>query len=158
MRRQVRRLPVRELIGRVLLDADVFISFLRGDELSEASETVVKAMTSGKVTGLVSSILYDELISALRSKGASLDLVEEVLAGVAAIPHKALPITAEVALIALRLYREHGGPRKLHYFDSFHVATASVEGIPLVTSDSYILEHSDDFEIGTIDLRGLLQR
>jgi len=151
----VRSLPRRGLTGRVLLDADVFVSFLRGDELSDASEVVVQSLVSGRAAGLVSSIIYDELISALRSKGASLELIEEVLVGVAAIPHTPLPVTPEVALLALRLYREHGGPRRLHYFDSFHVATASLEGVPMVTSDSYILRHANTLGIEVIDLRTL---
>ncbi len=151
----MRSLPRRGLSGRVLLDADVFVSFLRGDELADAAEVVVRSLSSGEATGLVSSIIYDELISSLRSKGASLDLIEEVLAGVAAIPHTPLPITSEVALLALRLYREHGGPRRLHYFDSFHVATASLEGVPMVTSDRYILRHADSLGVEVVDLRTL---
>lgn len=151
----MRRLPGRGLTGRVLLDADVFVSYLRGDELSSASEVVIRALTSGRAAGLVSSIIYDELITALRSKGASFDLVEEVLAGMAAIPHTPLPVTPEVALLALRLYRERGGPRRLHYFDSFHVATACLEEVPMITSDSYILRHASEFGIEVIDLRKL---
>lgn len=143
----------RGLSGRALLDLDVFISYLKGDELSDRSAKVVMAATKGSFEALVSSILYDELISVLRLKGMGLDRIMDVLVGVASIPHRSLPITPEIAMTAVEMYREHGGPRKLHYFDSFHVATAVLEGIPMITSDEYILKNANSLGLMAIDLR-----
>jgi len=73
---------------------------------------------------------------------------------VSKIPHKVLPINL-VVLQALELYRKHGGSIKLHYFDSFHVATSKHYGIPLITSDKYIINNSESIEVNVIDLRNI---
>ncbi len=56
---------------------------------------------------------------------------------------------------ALKLYRVHGGRRKLHYFDSFHVATAKHYDLPLVTSDKYIVENAETLGIQVVNLKNI---
>jgi hypothetical protein len=53
----------------------------------------------------------------------------------------------------MRLYSQYGGSRKLHYFDSFHVATAKQYDLLLVTSDRYVLHNSDKLGVRALDLR-----
>jgi predicted nucleic acid-binding protein len=113
----------------------------------------VDASLEGKVQLLSSSEVYDDVISALRSQRVPLTTIRGFLADMKTIPHRALPVTLELATSALDLYQKHGGPRKLHYFDSFHVATAQMERTPLLTSDRYILSHMDEMKIRAIDVR-----
>jgi len=141
------------LRGPVLLDADFFISYLSGDLLFEHSKRVMGLILSGAVKPYASSEVYDDIASALRSQGTSLEVVESFLRDVASIPHRAIPVTAEIAADALRLYREYGGPRRLHYFDSFHVALARERDLPLLTSDKYILRNADRLGVRVINLR-----
>ncbi len=102
-----------------------------------------------------SSEVYDDVVSALRSDKIPLRTIQSFLRDMMTIPHRALPVTIEIATSALDLYLRHGGRRKLHYFDSFHVATSEKERIPLLTSDNYILDHSKDMNISAIDPRTL---
>ena len=140
---------------RALLDSDVFISYLfQEDELYEPSRNLVRAIARSNFIAYVSSELYDDIISALRGSGLSLSDAINVLRDVSKIPHKVLPINL-VVLQALELYRKHGGSRKLHYFDSFHVATSKHYGIPLITSDKYIINNSESIEVNVIDLRNI---
>jgi len=78
-------------------------------------------------------------MSALRAKGMALPNIIEVLAAIASVPHTSLSVTPAVAISALMLYQRHGGSRRLHYFDAFHVATARMHGLPMITSDVYII-------------------
>ncbi len=84
-----------------------------------------------------------------------MEKVRAFIQDVRAIPHTALPVTLDVAVTALDLYVKHGGSRKLHYFDAFHVATSQLERLPLLTSDRYILEHSSQFGTKSIDVRSV---
>lgn len=144
-----------ELPKTVLIEADFFISYLRGDQLAEKAERLLTLALEKKISLLASSEVYDDLITAYRSKGFSVERVRRLLADTRSIPHETLPVTNETALMAMQLYSKHGGSRRLHYFDSFHVATASLTGIPLVTSDKYILENSPEMKIKSINLREL---
>ena len=140
---------------RALLDSDVFISYLfQGDELYEPSRNLVRTIARSNSITYVSSELYDDIISALRGSGLSLSNAINILRYMSKIPHKVLPINL-VVLQTLELYRRHGGPRKLHYFDSFHVATSKHYGIPLITSDKYIIKNSESIEANVIDLRNI---
>lgn len=142
-----------ELRGEFLFDSDVFLSYIKGDELAVHSEKVVKSAVEGVLKIFVSSMLYDDVISALRSKGMVLPNVIEVLAAIASVPHTSLSVTPAVAISALMLYQRHGGSRKLHYFDAFHVATARIHGLPMITSDGYINQRQADLGITAINLR-----
>lgn len=145
----------KELKGRFLLDSDVFISYIKGNDLADHSEKIVKSLLAGMLEAYVSSILYDDVISGLRSKSMELGAVIEVLTAIASIPHTSLAITSSIAISALTTYMRHGGPRKLHYFDAFHVATARLNELPMITSDRYINEQQRNLGITVFDLRTL---
>lgn len=155
LRRLVRNLHSREMRGKFLLDSNVFLSYLKGDELTVHAENVVKAIVGGSIKAFVSSILYDDVISGLRSKGMVLNEITQVLIDIASIPHISLPVTSTIAISALKLYMRYGGQRKLHYFDAFHVATARIQELPIVTSDKYIYEQQKELGINAIDLKNL---
>ena len=138
---------------RLLLDTCVFLHYLSGDELADKAEILVKLAVEGKVVLAVSSEAYDDAITALRSKGVKTSVVLDMLKKWASIPHQVLPLTIEAAIEALRLYNLYGGRRRLHYFDAFHVATAKYYDLPLVTSDKYIITHSEALGIDVINLR-----
>lgn len=148
-------MSLTELKGELLLDADVFISYIKGDELADRSEKVVTAIINNHIQPHVSSVLYDDIISALCSKGMEIQKVVEVLTAIASIPHESLPVTPAIAISALNLYMRHGGSRKLHYFDSFHVATAQFHRLPIITSDNYMIKHQTDLGVTTINLKRL---
>lgn len=145
----------RELRGSFLLDADVFLSYIKGDELADNAERVVKSIVEGELKAFVSSMLYDDVISGLRSKGMELREVIQILTAIASIPHTPLPVTPAIAISALTLYMRHGGPRKIHYFDTFHVATAKLHELPIITSDTYINEQQENLDIKTLNLKKL---
>jgi len=107
------------------------------------------------VKAYFSSEAFDDAITGLRSKGVNMDVIVDLLEKWASIPHEVLPITPEIAIDALNLYRMYGGPRKLHYFDSFHVATARYYNIPFLTSDKYIIEYHRELKVEVMDLRNI---
>lgn len=143
----------KELPARVLADADVFFSYLVADHLSSSSEKLVYRADSGLLTLQVASEIYDDIITALRSSNTPSEVVMELLSDLRKIPHEVLPTSIETAVEAMRLYSRYGGSRKLHYFDSFHVATAKLHDLPLITSDRFILQNSGHLGIVAIDLR-----
>ncbi|RLG52039.1 MAG: hypothetical protein DRN96_03805 [Thermoproteota archaeon] len=138
---------------RILLDADVFISYLVGNSLYKQSSKVINTVLKGTTRAYTSSEVYNDITAALRSSGVTLPKVIEFIEDIAAIPHEPLPVTSEIAAEALRLYEKHHGPRKLHYFDSYHIATAKHYNLPLVTSDRYIIAHARELGIKAVDLR-----
>lgn len=140
-------------VREALLDADVFISYISGDEMLDHSQRVVESVISGELVAYISSILFDDVITGLRSKGMEIGEVIKVILAIASIDHTPLPVTATIAVNALMLYQRHGGPRRLHYFDAFHTATANVNALPVITSDRYILEHRNELGVRAIDLR-----
>ena len=109
----------------------------------------------GRLELLASSEVYDDVISALRSQKVQLKTISDFVRDMRAIPHRTLPVTLDVAATAISLYLQHGGSRKLHYFDSFHVATSQLEARPLLTSDRYIIAHADELGIKAIDARSV---
>ena len=137
----------------ILLDADVFISYFVHDGLFEYSVKVIEHIVTGTIIAYVSSEIYDDIVSMLRSNDVSLNNVVEFTNAASKIPHKPLPLNPKIVAQALKYYMEHGGPRKLHYFDSYHVATAKHYNLPLLTSDKYIINHSRELGIQAINLR-----
>lgn len=129
----------KELRGKFLLDSNLFLSYLKGDELSAQAEKVIKSVVEGTLEAFAFLMLYDDVISGLRSKGMTLNEILQVLTAIASIPHAALPVTPRIAIGALTLYIKYGGQRKLHYFDAFHVATSRIQELPIITSDEYII-------------------
>lgn len=138
----------------MLLDADVFISYIgEGDNLSVHSEKVIEEVLNGRIGAKVSSIIYDDIVTALRSKSISLEEVIKFLAGMASIPYEPLPLNPSISVNAMNLYNKYGGSRRLHYFDSYHVASALQLGLPLITSDSFIIEHKRELGVSVLDLK-----
>lgn len=142
----------------LLVEADLFISYLTGDELEPAYSKLVKDTEEGKLDLAVSSEVYDDVVTALRSQGISSEKAADFVDDMKRIRHRPLPVTADIASSALRLYSEHGGPRKLHYFDAFHVATARNSNLTLVTSDTFIIKNAEKMGVRVIDIRRLGQR
>lgn len=142
-----------ELPSRVLVDADVFFSYLVSDDLSIHSERILDRADKGLLKLQAASEIYDDLVTALRSNSTPMKVVIELLSDLRMIRHEVLPTTLDVVTEAMKLYARYGGPRKLHYFDSFHVSTAKTYGIPLVTSDHFVLHNSQVLGVSALDLR-----
>ncbi len=140
---------------RVLAGADLFISYLTGDSLESRFAKAVDSAEIGEIELLVCSEIYDDVVTALRSQGVNLEEVETFISDMRAIPHLAIPVDTETAREALRVYIEHRGPRRLHYFDSYHVATPAQHDLPLLTSDKYIIRHAPELGIEAMDARSL---
>jgi len=138
---------------RLVVDTALFISYLRGDELSDRAEIVIDWALTQKTFLLVSSEMYDDLITAYRTAGYKSSEIKNILLDLRAVPHEVVPTTLNIAVIAMDLYSKYGGGRKLHYFDSFHMATASTIGEPLITSDDFILENAKNLGIKTINMK-----
>jgi len=151
----VRGTSSREAEGEALIDSDVFISYIKGDEMIEHSERVIDAITSGRLEARISSILFDDVTTGLRSKGMEISDVIKVILAIASIKHVSLPVTSAIAVNALMIYERHGGPRRLHYFDAFHVATAKINGLQMITSDRYIIKNQGALGIKAVDLKTL---
>jgi len=119
----------------------------------EHSARVVEAILGGGLEASVSSMLFDDIITGLRSKGMEISEVVKVILAIASIDPKPLTVTPAITVNALMLYESHGGSRRLHYFDAFHVATAKIHDLPLITSDEYIIERRRELGLKTVDLR-----
>ncbi len=139
----------------LLVDADLFISYLTADWLEPLFALAVNEAKASATELLVSSEVYDEVITALSSQRVPIEKAIEFVIDMKKIPHKALTVTSDISAEALRVYREHGGPRKLHYFDSYHVATAKIYGISFLTSDKYVVKNAKRLGVDIIDARGL---
>jgi predicted nucleic acid-binding protein len=139
----------------LLLDSNVYLSYLKDDNLSEHAEHVVDGIQNNEIEPYISSIIFDDIITALRSKQVETAEIKKTLLGIASIGGTPLIVTPTIALTALSTYERHGGLRKLHYFDSFHTATAHHNELPLVTSDKYIIEHQSELSITVFDLRSM---
>ncbi len=133
-------------------DTDLFFFYLRGGEFEVQAEKVIKEASAGGVHLKTSSEVYDDAISAIRADGSSLDVAHSFVSDMKSIPHVAMPMSAEIAEDALGLYIEHGGRRKLSYFDSLHVATAKRYVLALLTSDGYIIKHAKHLGVDVVDL------
>ncbi len=136
----------------LLGDTDLFFFYLRGGRLEPQAESVIKAVSAGKLELRTSSEVYDDAISAIRADNAPLSLARDFISDMRSISHTALPMSAEVAEEALNMYRREGGRRKLSYFDSFHIATAKRYALTLLTSDRYIIEHASALGVNVADL------
>ena len=139
----------------MLVDSDLFISYLTGDFLEPLFRTVVNEASAGEIELFVSSEVYDDVITALRSQRVPTEKVIDFVIDMKKIPHKSVPVTADLSAEALTIYRAHGGSRKLHYFDSYHVATAKNFEMSLLTSDKYIIKSARQLGVHVIDVRTL---
>ncbi len=146
------KIGVENLPRKVLIDADVIIGYLTSDSMSENSERVIDVADQARVKLQASSEIYDDIITALRTSEVSMNRVIDVLTDVGKIPFDPLPITSDIVMEAMVLYSRFGGSRKLHYFDSFHAATARIHELPIITSDRFILHNSRHLGITALDL------
>jgi predicted nucleic acid-binding protein len=142
-----------EFPSSILVDADVLFSYLVSDELSTHAEKLLERADRGLLKLRAASEVYDDIISALRTENIEMDVLVELLGDLRKLPYETLPTTLDIASEAMTLYAHYGGSRKLHYFDSFHVATAKVFDLPLVTSDRFILRNKEKLGIAALDLR-----
>ena len=147
--------PLLEVEGGALIDSDVFISYIKGDEMIEPSERVINAITNGRLEARISSMLFDDITTGLRSKGMEISDVIKAILAIASINHISLPVTSAIAVTALMIYERHRGPGRLHYFDAFHVATAKINDMQMITSDRYIIENQRALGIKAVDLKTL---
>ncbi len=147
-RRAEGRDPKRVLLG----DTDLFFFYLRGGRYEAQAEKVIRAASAGDLELRTSSEVYDDAISAIRADNAPLSLARDFISDMKSIPHTPLPMSAEVAEEALGMYIQHGGRRKLSYFDSFHVATAKRYALSLLTSDKYLIEHASSLGVSVASL------
>jgi len=154
-KRKAKKTYLKEVEKRRLLDSDIYLSYLKGDDLSQHAENVVAAIQKDEIEAYVSSILFDDIVTALRSKQVEYEEIKKVIIAIASIGGTPLTITPTIALTAVSMYEQHGGSRKLHYFDAYHAATAHHSELPLVTSDKYLIEHQKELGIQTLDLRKL---
>jgi predicted nucleic acid-binding protein len=134
------------------VDTDLFFFYLRGGKFSAQAEIVIKNATAGTLQLRTCSETYDDAITALRVDKVPLNAIRDFVSDMKSIPHKALPINAEIAEDALQMYLNFGGRKKLSYFDAFHVSTARRFSLKFLTSDRYILEHSDILALSVKDL------
>lgn len=139
----------------MLADTDLFFFYLKGGKFSRHAKQIIRKSNRGVLELRTSSEVYDDAISALRSDNVAISTIIEFVSKMKSIPHKSLPMSAEVAEEALLLYQNHAGRRKLSYFDCFHVATAKRYDLPFLTSDGYVLDHSKDLGIKVIDLESI---
>jgi predicted nucleic acid-binding protein len=142
-----------DLPSRLLVDSDVLFSYLVDDELASHSVKLVELAGQGRVKIMAASELFDDIITALRSDNSPIEVVIEMVADLRKLSCEVLPTTVDIAEEAMRLYSRYGGSRKLHYFDSFHVATAKQYDLLMITSDRYVLRNADKLGARALDLR-----
>lgn len=129
---------------KLLLDTCVFPHYLIGDKLADKAEILVKQAAKREATLSVSSEAYDDTKTALKIQRHKRRRNTRPTRQIGRHTTPPLPTTVEIAAEPLKLYRKHGGPRKLNYFDAFHVATSKHYGITPVTSDKYITENAEN--------------
>ena len=139
-------------------DADVFFFYLRGGRLEEQAADVIRQASAGTITLRVSSEVYDDAITAIRSEGQPLDVARDFVSDMRSMPHSPVPMSAQIAADAMSLYGEFGGRGRLSYFDSFHVATARSMGARLLTSDRYVNRNHLKLGVKVADLSEWVRR
>lgn len=144
-----------QLPERMLVEADLFISYLTADNLEKHFRVLVEKAQTQNLELLCSSEVYDDITSSMLTEGVSARECSKFLSDMKVIPHKSLPVTPEISSSALKIYSEFGGRRRLHYFDSFHVCTAVANNLPLYTSDKYVINNSKRLGVTTVDVRTL---
>lgn len=130
-----------------LADTDLFFFYLRGGRYSEQARQVIRSASASVLELRTSSEVYDDAVTAMRSDNIDFEIIRDFISKMKSIPHKSLPMSAEIAEEALTFYRDYGGRSKLSYFDSFHAATSKRYGLPLLTSDGYLIRHANDLGI-----------
>ena len=140
---------------KILVDADLFISYLTSDNLERHFRVLVQRARDGTLELWCSSEVYDDIATALMTQGIASSECSKFLSDTKLIPHKSLPVTPEISSKALELYSEWGGRRRLHYFDSYHVSTANSQNMTFYTSDKFVINNSKRLGIEVVDVRSL---
>jgi predicted nucleic acid-binding protein len=138
-----------------LADTDVFFFYLKGGKFSEQARQVIRNASASVLELRTSSEVYDDAVTAMRSDKVAFAVIRDFISKMKSIPHKSLPMSAEIAEESLAIYQKYGGRRRLSYFDSFHVSTAKRYGLPLLTSDGYLIHHSKDLGISVTALSSI---
>ncbi len=141
----------------LLLDADFFISYLNDDQLADNVNEIIELSLKQQLNLFVSSEIFNEMILTYRAKTHSLNEIKEILLDLKnfsrMFSYEILPVDLDIANLAIEYYKKFGGRRKLHYHDSFHVATAKKYEKIFLTSDKFILKNQEELKIHTINLR-----
>ncbi|MFQ6123140.1 MAG: PIN domain-containing protein [Candidatus Heimdallarchaeota archaeon] len=146
---------MKTLETKVLIDADVLIAYLADNALADHSAILIEKANTDQITLIGSPELYMDIITAYKSQGTTNSQIIRILGDLAAIKHKCMNSTLGISISALKYYSLYGGPRKLHFFDAFHVATARKYAFPLVTSDKFILQYANRMNIEVINLESI---
>jgi len=142
------------LIKIALVDADFFFSYFGSDQYTEHAKRLFNKIIQKEITIEVASELFDDLINGYRADGFPLEDICDIIEAIKSTNLKVIPSTPTIVLEAMRWYIKHKGSRKLHYFDSFHVATAIHSNHKnLITTDSYIHKIAEEAKINVIHLR-----
>ncbi len=75
-----------EIPDRILVEADLFVSYLTGDELEPKFSELVERAEKGELDLFCSSEVCDDVISALRSQEIGLEEALEFVSDMRAIP------------------------------------------------------------------------
>ncbi len=117
----------KETKEKIYLDTFVFMDMLSGNaEYMKKAQGYLESMKSGKVEGVVSSILLAELAFHLKRKRGR-EKAEEILYYIRSLPNLSIiPLAEETAKEAgiLRARYIRKIQKKLTYFDCIHLATA----------------------------------
>lgn len=140
---------------KVLVEADLFISYLTTDNLEKHFKVLIDNALARKLELFCSSEVYDDITTSMLTEGINAGECSKFLLDTNLIPHKSLPVTSEISGNALKIYSEFGGRRRLHYFDAYHVCTAIANSLPLYTSDKYVINNSKRLGVMAIDVRTL---
>jgi len=140
---------------KVLIDADVIIAYLVDNALADHSAILIERANKDQIKLIGSPEFYMDIITAYKSQGTTNSQIIRILEDLAAIKHKCVYSTLDISISALKYYSQYGGPRKLHFFDAFHVATARKYAFPLVTSDKFILQYAKRMKIEVINLKSI---
>jgi predicted nucleic acid-binding protein len=118
---------------RIAIDANVFVYLFEGSgTLSKVAAAVLDAVSSGRVTGVATTITLTEVVVGPVRAGED-TMAERYLDAIRSIEHlHVVPVTAEIAADA-GFVRGRSG---LTLADAIHVATARTAGASvLVTND-----------------------
>ena len=148
-------MPATQLPDRILVEADLFISYLTADNLEKHFKVLVDNALTQNLELFCSSEVYDDITTSMLTEGINAAECSKFLSDTKLIPHKSLPVTTEISSNALKMYSEFGGRRRLHYFDAYHICTATANNLPLYTSDKYVINNSKRLGVSAVDVRTL---
>ena len=134
------------------IDSNIFIfSAVNTDQLGDNCRQILWLIDNGKVSGVSSYLVIDEVLWILQKKIGRDDAVKTGRM-IISLPIKWIEVSTAVTLKAIDIFESEGlDPR-----DSFHVSTMKVQGITTMVSED------DDFDdvngIERIDAAECIQR